>query len=398
MRCPCNDTWHGLAGLASTQTASNEHVSSYCRSRWSNLPESTVPLAEVVVSHCSHPLSWLRAELAEAEALGLLRVARVTVYAKCGNPVRNASDDWLVRALPNVGRNDGTFAQHVATQYRCLLPLVLFIKDRPDAGFSSMKNRRVAAGSMAHEASAHGFACGYRPASSQFAAYHLSRLLRRFRFTKYYKTYSHNQQLVLGRANGSKEAIHLGKSVAQREAALARCATWDSEAVDDATWQTAASGAAADPAALEGGLVVTNCTRWGHTLRNYAFFAHVQRVGTWLNRSALLDDDELAAAFAQPLWRVCFGGAFAATRSQIWARRAETWRRLSDALSRGNNIEEGHYSERLWGLLLAPPLTDDAAAAMLCAGHAGDSTSGLFKNCRCDAKYDACVARPAADS
>ena len=107
---------------------------------------------------------------------------------------------------------------------------------------------------------------------------------------------------------------------------------------------------------------------------------------------------ELAAAFAQPLWRVCFGGAFAATRAQIWARRAETWRRLSDALSRGNNIEEGHYSERLWGLLLAPPLTDDAAAAMLCAGHAGDSTTGLFKSCKCDAKYEACVARPAADS
>ena len=93
-----------------------------------------------------------------------------------------------------------------------------------------------------------------------------------------------------------------------------------------------------------------------------------------------------------------FGGAFAATRRQIWARRAETWRRLSDALSRGNNIEEGHYSERLWGLLLAPPLTDDAAAAMLCAGHAGDSTTGLFKSCRCDAKYEACVARPTADS
>ena len=47
----------------------------------------------------------LRAELAEAEALGLVRIARVTVYAKCGNPVRNASDDWLVRALPNVDLN-----------------------------------------------------------------------------------------------------------------------------------------------------------------------------------------------------------------------------------------------------------------------------------------------------
>ena len=163
-----------------------------------------------------------------------------------------------------------------------------------------------------------------------------------------------------------------------------------------ARWRAArvAWRCARQTAALEGGLVVTNCTRWGHTLRNYAFFARVQRVGTWLNRSALLDDDELAAAFAQPLWRVCFGGAFAATRSQIWARRAETWRRLSDALSRGNNIEEGHYSERLWGLLLAPPLTDDAAAAMLCAGHAGDSTTGLFKSCKCDAKYEACLARP----
>ena len=46
------------------------------------------------------------------------------------------------------------------------------------------------------------------------------------------------------------------------------------------------------------------------------------------------------------LVQVCYGGAFAASYSNI--------ERL-DALSRGNNIQEGHYMERAWAPLLAMP-------------------------------------------
>ena len=50
-------------------------------------------------------------------------------------------------------------------------------------------------------------------------------------------------------------------------------------------------------------------------------------------------------------------------------RPQRVWSRLTSLLSRGNNIEEGHYAERLWAALLSPPLdTHDVAAVQRAAG------------------------------
>ena len=35
------------------------------------------------------------------------------------------------------------------------------------------------------------------------------------------------------------------------------------------------------------------------------------------------------------------------------------WKRIELSLSRGNNIEEGHFAERSWAGLLAYPLADE---------------------------------------
>eukprot|EP00980_Cylindrotheca_fusiformis_P004884 scaffold1038_cov100-Cylindrotheca_fusiformis.AAC.7 len=63
---------------------------------------------------------------------------------------------------------------------------------------------------------------------------------------------------------------------------------------------------------------------------------------------------------ADPLQRdivqVCFGGVFAASLKQIRRQKMDVWRTLEKALSRGDNIQEGHYAERSWGMLLSPPL------------------------------------------
>ena len=55
------------------------------------------------------------------------------------------------------------------------------------------------------------------------------------------------------------------------------------------------------------------------------------------------------------LVQVCYGGAFAASYSNIERLDASALKMVEKTLSRGNNIQEGHYMERAWGLLLAMP-------------------------------------------
>lgn len=55
---------------------------------------------------------------------------------------------------------------------------------------------------------------------------------------------------------------------------------------------------------------------------------------------------------------VCYGGAFAVRADRFLSSRPlELWQRLEQSLSRGNNIEEGHFAERSWAAMLLPPLS-----------------------------------------
>lgn len=55
------------------------------------------------------------------------------------------------------------------------------------------------------------------------------------------------------------------------------------------------------------------------------------------------------------LVQVCYGGVFAASYSNIVQLDASALKKVEKTLSRGNNIQEGHYMERAWGPLLATP-------------------------------------------
>ena len=56
------------------------------------------------------------------------------------------------------------------------------------------------------------------------------------------------------------------------------------------------------------------------------------------------------------LVQVCYGGMFAASIANIFKHDAHVWKAIEKSLLRGDNIIEGHYTERLWGALLATPL------------------------------------------
>lgn len=53
----------------------------------------------------------------------------------------------------------------------------------------------------------------------------------------------------------------------------------------------------------------------------------------------------------------CFGGNFMTTMSNIRNSPVRNWTAIVESLGRGDNIEEGHYMERLWAHLLSPAFT-----------------------------------------
>lgn len=56
------------------------------------------------------------------------------------------------------------------------------------------------------------------------------------------------------------------------------------------------------------------------------------------------------------LIEVCYGGHFGVSRKAIQKHPLRLWQALEQSLSRGNNIEEGHFAERSWAGLLSKPL------------------------------------------
>ncbi len=69
-------------------------------------------------------------------------------------------------------------------------------------------------------------------------------------------------------------------------------------------------------------------------------------------------------AITQNIAPVCCGGVFAVTSHQISKHPKRVWRAIAESLSRGNNIIEGHYAERLWASLLSKPLSNESATAV----------------------------------
>ena len=55
---------------------------------------------------------------------------------------------------------------------------------------------------------------------------------------------------------------------------------------------------------------------------------------------------------------VCYGGNFLFQKRGILTQSADAWANMEKSLSRGNNIQEGHFAERSWASLVAPPPRD----------------------------------------
>jgi len=80
------------------------------------------------------------------------------------------------------------------------------------------------------------------------------------------------------------------------------------------------------------------------------FASNYSSLGKWAS--------SIGIDFQQDLVNVCYAGTFAATVGQMRKQKETIWGDLKQSLARGNNIEEGHYTERIWASLLSDPLLD----------------------------------------
>ena len=311
-------------------------------------PENLQREAELVISFCSYRLDWLLAEL------NLIRlrvnVSRITIYSKCGRdpilptgcadfnslPLKNINyhNGWVqlrrchtsdplhwpihlttVTMLPNRGRCDHTYAHHMATMYGRLSSLTIFIKDTSfKRGWTILKKRQHTLELMATQASRAGFSCRLvRRAEHgmQFSIWHLFEVLAEYQVGKYVTL--HDQ---------ANTTINQPRPT---------------------------------------------------------FPSPIRPMGNWLQQSGVFSfahsgimpdvKSSFQQLITQSLWPVCYGGGFAAARNQICRWPQQMWQRLTDALTRGDSIEEGHYAERLWAALLAQPLSHQTAHALVCAAN-----------------------------
>ena len=116
----------------------------------------------IVVSHCKASLNWMPSYLGDLSK----NVNSIHILSKCGQDVEGAPENAETRVLPNVGRNDHTFAYYLTS----ILPklstddnaIVVFLKDTMmKMVFQGAEYRRTDLKSMVHLASSsNGFACG----------------------------------------------------------------------------------------------------------------------------------------------------------------------------------------------------------------------------------------------
>jgi len=74
------------------------------------------------------------------------------------------------------------------------------------------------------------------------------------------------------------------------------------------------------------------------------------------NLGSYYDSLDVQEGPMEPIVPVCYGGVFAASLRSIQRRDPNLWNRIEMSLARGDNIQEGHYMERLWGAILSSPL------------------------------------------
>eukprot|EP00934_Nitzschia_sp_Nitz4_P003020 Nitzschia sp. Nitz4//scaffold108_size72880//56312//57337//NITZ4_005826-RA/size72880-processed-gene-0.42-mRNA-1//1//CDS//3329532702//3010//frame0 len=258
----------------------------------------------------------------------------VTIVSKCGLPVKGEIPGSKIIRWSNVGRCDHTYAKQmydIATKNGTKAlddnTLVLFIKDN-DYRMDSHHYRTFR--ELLDIVPTTGFACVEPPVQLQqgsLSAYHNYTQFRNFSMNSYRGTQQKKRQQRLDKPNAQNIEQWLlrhgfdktGKRIMNRTTAQSN------SSISDFKSQYGSLGEWIDALRLEEPL-----------MRSAIAASHSER--------------------SDALIPVCYGGIFATTVRQIQQNPAILYKQLMNLLSRADNLEEGHFAERIWaGILSRPP-------------------------------------------
>ncbi len=219
-------------------------------------------------------------------------VSSIHIVSKCGETVKDAPEWATIEVLPNVGRCDHTYAYYITT----ILPQKVLAADQENSIAVFLKDD-ISAENFHQSGHWNDFETLLKLASSQ---------------------------------NGFGCGIEPG-GVEHETHMFFLSAYHDVETLFD-----------------------FSMAEYGRNVKNYdidetEFKSPFTTLGSWYNS---LNADEVANSITL----VCYGGVFAASVDNIYRRDLSVWKAVENSLARGNNILEGHYAERSWGLLLSTPL------------------------------------------
>lgn len=250
----------------------------------------------VVISHCDKPLDWL-----EGYLQGFTNLVSVHVLSKCGNEVEGAPENAVIQVLPNVGRCDHAYAYYITSILPTLVTstyddnsVVVFLKDTLTSKIhqSFGKGRSILTDM-------------YKSETSYFYRNDLKSLVR---------VASSSNGFSCGLSNAVVSTYH------DLDTLLNFNLNHYEKGEDE--YKTKRDG--------------------------ITFLSEYKNLGEFYSA--------LNIKPSQDLVQVCYGGIFSASSKNILKQDMIVWKKLESLLMRGDNIQEGHYAERSWGLLLASPL------------------------------------------
>eukprot|EP00980_Cylindrotheca_fusiformis_P000090 scaffold19_cov114-Cylindrotheca_fusiformis.AAC.37 len=246
----------------------------------------------VVVSHCRTPLDFIP-ELTKG-----VKIVSIHIISKCGHPVEGAPPKSTIEILPNVGRCDHSYAHYLLSVLDQKLKLATPESKWDDAVVLFLKDTRNAQARNLHQPGRwNTIERMVKVASSKhgFSCGILpgrARMFRRFTVSAYFE-FETLRNFTKTEYKSRNNKLVAGDNV-----------TFES---DLHSWELFYNNLGAGPV-----------------------------------------EDELV--------QVCLGGIFAASVKSIKKVKKEVWKAAERSLSRGDNIQEGHYMERIWALLFAAPL------------------------------------------
>jgi hypothetical protein len=291
----------------------------------------------VVVSHCTLPINWIWERALVGE-----RWKSFTIYSKCGVhlPRDSLPRDAKVVILPNVGRCDHSYAYWIAQTLAsiqvakqdvlagnideddCIFQPqdhVMFVKDN-DNSYRNFEER-IPWNEMKEKMMLEGFSCENR-------------------IKRPYSDMTMKQAL-----NVAVRSTLAGFTVPEYNRP-------GSQKVADAS--TPQYEFKSNFTSLEGwyrSLPITlKLGSRAPLLPNAAVF-HQSKALASNNRKSIFTPH---SKYFVP---ICYGGYFMASIERIMLAPVDDWNPIVESLSRGDNIEEGHFMERIWASLLSRPMT-----------------------------------------